>query len=439
VWLPWGDLREALEFVYFLNYLRPVCQCQPVNTAVRPAGAARPASVREHNLALVLHEIAAATAPPSRADVSAGTGLTRATVSALVDELLAGRLLTEIERAPRAGAGRPAKGLVLAAGGGAGIGLEVNVDYVSACLVDLTGGLRHRTVRAADLRVVSPRQALAAVADLAAAARTEAVRQGLRVAGTALAVPGLVTPAGLVRLAPNLGWRDVDAAGLLAGFGLAGPLQSAGIVIDNEANLAALGELHAGPDARATFLYVSGEIGVGAGIVLDGVLFRGARGWSGEIGHVPVAADGSPCRCGARGCLEQLAGLEALAIGAGLPASALPPDQAVLRIAQRARRGDPSALGALDRAAHALGVGLSAVVNLLDIDHVVLGGVYGPLADWLRPTIGREINSRVLTAAWSPVAVRPARLGPEAAVVGAAGSVVRAILDRPAEWLVADR
>lgn len=408
--------------------------------AGRPSGAARPASIREHNLALVLHAIAAAAAhPPSRADVAAETGLTRATVSALVDELLAGRLLTEVERAPRPGAGRPAKGLMLAADGGAGIGLEVNVDYLSACLVDLTGELRHRTVRATDLRLVSAAAALAAVAELAAAARAEAVRQGLRVAGAALAVPGLVTPAGVVRLAPNLGWRDVDAADLLAGYGLSEPLEPGGLLIDNEANLAALGELHAGPDLQATFLYVSAEIGIGAGIVLDGVLFRGTRGWSGELGHVPVASDGPPCRCGARGCLEQLAGLEAIATAAGLAEGPLPPDQAVLPIAQRARQRDRAALGALDRAGRALGIGLSAVVNLLDVDTVVLGGVYGPLADWLQPAIRREINQRVLTATWSPVTVRPARLGSEAAVVGAAGSVVRTVLDRPARWLAADR
>jgi predicted NBD/HSP70 family sugar kinase len=409
------------------------------SAAVRPSAAARPASIREHNLALVLREITAAGQPPSRADVAVRTGLTRATVSALVDELLAGRLLAEIERAPRATAGRPAKGLVLAADGGAGIGLEVNVDYLSACLVDLAGEVRHRSVRATDLRLVSAQTALAAVAELGAAANAEAVRQGLRVAGAALAVPGLVTPAGVVRLAPNLGWRDVDAAGLLAGYGLSDPRQPTRLLVDNEANLAALGELHAGSDPRATFLYVSAEIGVGAGIVLEGVLYRGTRGWSGELGHLPVAADGPPCRCGARGCLEQLAGLEAIATAAALSGSTLPPDQAVLRMAQRARRHDPSALGALDRAGHALGVALSAVVNLLDIDTVVLGGVYGPLAQWLRPAIGREINRRVLTAAWSPVTVRPARLGSEAAAVGAAGSVVRAVLDRPAEWLATDR
>ncbi|MFD0748136.1 ROK family protein [Phytohabitans flavus] len=147
---------------------------------------------------------------------------------------------------------------------------------------------------------------LAEVAELAADARAHAEREGLAVAGAALAVPGLVTAHGVVRLAPNLGWRDVDVpTGLAALDGLP-------VTVDNEANLAALGELHAGPAGPASFLYVSGEIGIGAGIVLHGALFRGARGWSGELGHVAVRPDGPACSCGARGCLEQYAGQEAI-------------------------------------------------------------------------------------------------------------------------------
>lgn len=408
---------------------------------VRTGRAARQASLREHNLALVLRLIAGAPRPPSRADVAAGTGLTRATVSSLVDDLLAGRLLTEVERAPRGGAGRPAQGLMIAAGGGAGVGLEINVDYLAACVVDLTGAVRHRTVWATDLRLVPPEAALAQVASLAGVAHADAVRQGLPVAGAALAVPGLVTPAGVVRTAPNLGWRDVDAAALLAAAGLPADGRGDGdrsgrlrrLRIDNEANLAALGELHAGPDPAATFLYVSGEVGVGAGIVVDGALFRGSRGWSGELGHVPVAPDGPRCRCGARGCLEQFAGMEAIAARAGLPTAAS--DRTVRRLAELAGHGEPAAVSALDCAGHALGVGLAAVINLLDLDTVVLGGSYGPLAEWLQPAIRREINRRVLTAAWSPATVRSARLGQDGAMIGAAGSVARSVLDAPADWL----
>ncbi|MDQ7907852.1 ROK family protein [Phytohabitans sp. ZYX-F-186] len=452
-------------------------------------GPVRQASLREHNLGLVLRQVASrapgpgrrlagdgrapekeAARPPSRADIAAATSLTRATVSALVDDLISGGLLTEVEPAPRAGAGRPAAGLVLSTSGPAGLGLEINVDYLSACVVDLAGTVRHRDVRHADQRPGRPDQVLAEVAGLAADARAHAEREGLVLAGAALAVPGLVTPAGVVRLAPNLGWRDVDVpAGLAAGLARSGPRSEASAVgraaglarsdprseatrpdraghlrhpaseasaasraaldglpvtVDNEANLAALGELHAGPAGPASFLYVSGEIGIGAGIVLHGALFRGARGWSGELGHMAVRPDGPACRCGARGCLEQYAGQEAILRAAG--ADDLLP---------QAEAGNPAVLDALASAGEALGVAVAGVVNLLDVEAVVLGGIYAPLAAWLRPAVEAEIHRRVLTAAWSPVAVRPSVLGADAAVVGAAGSVVRTIQNHPARWL----
>jgi len=403
----------------------------------------RQASLREHNLGLVLRQAAIwvtasgrrvvgprhddqsfeadAARPPSRADIAAATSLTRATVSALVDDLIAGGLLTEVEPAPRAGAGRPAAGLVLSASGPAGLGLEINVDYLSACVVDLAGTVRHREVRHADQRPGRPDQVLAEVAGLAADARTHAERERLTLAGAALAVPGLVTPTGLVRLAPNLGWRDVDVpAGLAALDGLP-------VTVDNEANLAALGELHAGPVGPASFLYVSGEIGIGAGIVLHGTLFRGARGWSGELGHVAVRPDGPACRCGARGCLEQYAGQEAILRAASADGTT--------DLLARASAHDSVALTALATAGEALGVAAAGVVNLLDVEAVVLGGIYAPLAPWLRPAVTAEIQQRVLTASWSPVDVRPSVLGADAAVMGAAGSVVRTVRDHPARWL----
>ncbi|PWU49366.1 sugar kinase [Micromonospora globispora] len=410
-------------------------QCQGV-TSASTAGAVRQGSLRELNLAVVLRRIAAADRPPSRAEIAARTGLTRATVSAVVDDLIAGRLVTEADPAPRTGAGRPARGLVLAGDGPAGLGLEINVDYLAACVVDLAGAVRHHVVHRADLRPVSPADALTRLAALAADARAAAVRQGLTLAGAALAVPGLVGDGGLVRLAPNLGWRDVDVPRLLAGHRLAEPVDGVPpLVVDNEANLAALGELHAGPPGPASFLHISGEVGIGAGIVLDGTLFRGARGWSGEIGHIPVHPEGRPCRCGGRGCLEQYAGQEAILAAAGLAGAELPADTAATRLADLAAAGDPVTLAALADAGTALGVAVAGVVNLLDLDTVVLGGGYAPLAPWLRPPVVAEISRRVLTAAWSPVTVRPAALGAQSAAVGGAASVVRLIVDRPVGWL----
>ena len=398
---------------------------------LNPHGApVRQSGVRAHNLALVLRHVTAAATPPSRAAIAAATGLTRATVSALVDDLVAGTLLTELTPAPRAGAGRPAVGLALSPDGPAGLGLEVNVDYLSAAVVDFTGHVRHRVVRHLDQRPAGADRTLQHLSRLAGEALTRAEADGLPVAGGALAVPGLVTDDGLVRIAPNLNWRDVDATALLR---RAAALKDLPITVDNEANLAALGELHATP-GTPTYVYISGEIGIGAGIIVDGALFRGVRGFSGELGHIPVHPDGPACRCGARGCLEQYAGQEAILRAAGVPPTSRP-DEALGTLTSWAAAGDSTTLTALAGAATALGTVVSTVVNLLDVDTVILGGSYAPLLPWLRDGIDLEIARRVLTAAWTPVTIRAATLGPSAAVTGAGGSVVRAIRDDPATWL----
>ena len=362
----------------------------------------RQSSVRAHNLALVLQTVATSENPISRAFTSAATGLTRATVSALVDDLIAGGLLVERDPAPRSGAGRPAAGLALAPDGAYGLGLEINVDYLAACVVDLSGQVRHRVVTYADQRLGSWETALARLAQLATFPGAS---------GAALAVPGLVSADGIVRVAPNLGWQDIDAATVLS-EALGMP-----VAVDNEANLAALSELRAA-GGRPTFGYVSGEIGIGAGLVLDGALYRGVRGWSGEIGHLPVHPDGRACRCGAQGCLEQYAGQEALLRAAGVATLADLPDDADL-----------------GEAGTALGIALAGVVNLLDLDTIVLGGIYGPLLPRLLPGIERELRQRVLTFDLAPITLRAAALGADAAMRGAAESVIRSILDDPAAFL----
>jgi predicted NBD/HSP70 family sugar kinase len=401
-------------------------------------GPVRQRSLWRHNLALALRQVADAAGPTSRAEIAAATGLTRTTASSLVDDLVRAGLVAEVGPAPRAGAGRPATGLVLATTGPAGLGLEINVDYLAACVLDVSGAVRHRIHQQVDQRGRPADAVLEDVARLAADTVAAAQADGLTVAGATLAVPGLVHGAGrgpgggLVRLAPNLGWRDLDVIG---------PLRAAPawpglpLTVDNEANLAALGELaaSAGP---ASFLYVSGEIGIGAGIVLDGALFRGTHGWSGEIGHVTVAPDGPTCRCGARGCLERYAGQEAILTAAGVPVSpALAGDVAVSRVVSLLEQGAPAAIKAVAGAGRALGIAAATVVNLLDIDTVVLGGSYAALEPWLRGPVRRELGQRVLTAHWSPLTVRASALGTDATVVGAAGSVVRDILADPATFV----
>lgn len=376
---------------------------------------ARTGAVRAHNLALVLRAVASADAPISRASVALRTGLTRASVSALVETLIGGRLLRETGAPTRTGVGRPSTGLVLDSGGPAGLGIELNVDHVTVCVADLTGAVRVRRSGAGGQLDAGGLPGLVGNAVAAASAL------GLTLSGAALAVPGLVDPSsGEPVVTPNLdagGVRELVAARL---DGLA-------VLVENEATLAAGGEQRAlGASAPRSFLQVSGEVGIGAGLVLDGRLYRGRHGWSGELGHVTVWPGGRACGCGSDGCLEQYAGLRAVLRAAG-PGSG--------SIASRASAGEPAMLAALADAGEALGIALAGALNLLDLDAVVLGGAHAELAPWLAGPIEEQLARRLVGAAVSRPAVRSSVLGADAAALGAAWSVLDRVLDDPAGWL----
>jgi predicted NBD/HSP70 family sugar kinase len=156
----------------------------------------------------------------------------------------------------------------------------------------------------------------------------------------------------------------------------------------------------------------------------------GSAGWAGEVGHVCVDPDGPACRCGSTGCLEQYAGRHALLAAAGLPLDTTPAE-----VVDRAAAGDADVRRALDAAAHALGVALAGVVNVLDLPAVVLGGHLAALAGPLRPRLEELLGRRVLSARWRRPVVA-AVTGPPAA--GATGAALRAlddVLADPVRWL----
>ncbi|MET9778864.1 ROK family transcriptional regulator [Streptomyces sp. NPDC006367] len=391
------------------------------------------ATVRRHNLSLVLravHDAGEAT----RAGIAAHVGLTRAAVSSLVEELLEYGFVTEWGKTSSGQAGRPGTVLKVSRSGPAGLGVEINIDYVTVCVVDLAGTDRVRLVEHFDNRGVQPSEVLARAARLAARAIASAAEQDLLPAGVHMALPALVS-GGTVRQAPNLGWQRVAVEGLFAQALLAlrpthRPLP---VSSDNEANAAALAELWfgAGTEGVRSFLYLTGEIGIGGALVLKGELLRGAHGFAGEIGHMVVDPDGPLCRCGARGCLEQYAGQAALLKAAGVDAGT--GVRGVAELERRARRGEPSALSAIERAGRQLGVVVSGAVNLFDPDAVMLGGVYRELMAWLAPAVDRELALRVVSGLWTEGGKRlraASSLGDAAR--GAAGVIVREVLADPA-------
>ncbi|WP_424187494.1 ROK family transcriptional regulator [Actinokineospora sp. G85] len=363
---------------------------------MRPIGQS---DVRRHNTALVLAEVAAG-AGRSRADLAAATGLAKATVSAVVDRLAAGGLVEETGPQERSGGrGRVGVGLRLSASGPHGVGVAIGVDHLTACLVDPLGRVRATRVLARDNRGAGAEAVLAEVAGVV----RSLVGVGAPVGGVGVAVPGLVRE-GVLLSAPNLGWPEVEV--VVPGFP---------VVVRNEANAAALAELS--PDGPRDFVMVSGEVGVGAGIVRGGELLTGVHGFAGELGHVCVEPAGPRCACGALGCLETFAGTDSL------PA------------VEAAEAGDAEALATLEQAGAKLGQALSALVNLLDIPTVVLGGDHARLAPWLVPPLVEQLRARAIGARWSELSVCTSALGRQAPALGMARAAVAHVHGDPDAWL----
>lgn len=434
----------------------------------RAAEPVRHAGMREHNLSLVLDAIVRHRSV-TRARIAELTGLTKTTVSALVGTLGEAGLIAPVggpsadstaaegsspgrapargmasadgpgadpdpaARGPRTarGPGRPGAPLAVSAARHAGLGLAVDADGLSAFLLDLHGAERAREVVVRDNRARTPDAVAAELGHLARLMLDRADAQGLTAAGIALALPGLVDRRGgdgrtVLRFAPNLGWRDVAPDALLATHL---PPCRLPPEADNEANFAALAERWSGVGVGlGDYIHVSAEVGIGAGLIVGGALFRGTHGLAGELGHCPVERDGALCGCGSRGCLEQYASIDAMLRASGSDVDA--PTAPALLAALSA--GRPGALAAAERAGLAVGTALVSAVNLLDLDAVVLGGGFVPLAPWLTGPVRDALARGPGRLRGSAPHVAVSTLGRYAPARGAAGSVVRRVLADPA-------
>lgn len=393
--------------------------------------------VRRGNVVRVLDRIAhSGNDHLTRAQIAAVTGLTKASVSSLVLDLLESGIIRETGLNPQGERGRPGVGLELNPAR-AVLGMEINVDYIAAGLVDLSGNLLLHQTRERDNREGPPGSVVAALAAVAADLLLAAHAQGIKVLGGGLAVPGLVdNSTGTVITAPNLGWNGaaLDLSALV-------PDAPLGTILFNEANAAALAEIRFRQAAGSDFLFISGEVGVGGGLVIGSELFTGPHGHAGELGHVVVQPDGGACSCGGTGCLETIAGQDAIFAAAGIPATSKQPkvgdnpqpqsrSRNLTQLKSALTAGDPAALAAVIRAGHYVGVAVASTARLFNISSVVLGGHFAILAEWMMPALLKSL------ATFAPGIV-PAdsislsALGQTGALVGAAGSVIRSLLDAP--------
>lgn len=248
----------------------------------------------------------------SRARLAIESGLTKSTVSLLVRELLDEGWLSEAGATVADGLGRPSTPLQINVGVRALMGVEIAVETVRLACVSLQGEVLHADTHA--LTDSAPAGVCAQVARMAAAAYRQLTELGLRLSSIGVCVPGAVDDCtGVVRFAPNLGWRNVSLLPALEKAFTAAGLPGVVVQLQNDADAAALGEYEFfGGEGGDPLIFVSCDVGVGAGVVLNDRLFTGAQGMAGEIGHTILQIDGPLCSCGRRGCAEAFFGSRAL-------------------------------------------------------------------------------------------------------------------------------
>ncbi|GAB4247270.1 MAG: xylose repressor [Acidobacteriota bacterium] len=375
----------------------------------------------------------------SRASLAELTGLNKATISRLVEKLTSLGLLREVGEEASSGRGRKAVLLEINPGGGFIVSGEIGVDYLLVACADLSSRILWRK-HESTARLETPR----AVLERCAVLMEEAIRFGSttsdRLLGLAVGVPGLVDGDGTLLFAPNLGWRDVRLGAFLR------RRFQKRVFVDNEANLAALGEYYYGAArGHEQVLYISAGVGVGGGLIYHGQLLTGNAGFAGEFGHMTMDPQGPRCKCGNRGCWETLASQAALfrnvreAVADGAKSYLVErcgphlEGLTVEAVIEAAEAGDEVAAGALREVGIALGVGMASLINATNPDLVVFGGPLSAAGDLIFPLIQDEVRRRVLPRLVDTVRVVCARNGADNCVLGGVARVCEWVVQHPLE------
>ncbi|MEO8021803.1 ROK family protein [Polaromonas sp.] len=248
----------------------------------------------------------------SRAQLASHSGLTKSTVSLLVRELIDEGWLSETSLAAASGVGRPSTPLQIDTRSRGLIGVEVAVDTLRVVSVSLLGQVLWSMEE--PLRGTRPQDVCSQIAELTVQAHAQLVSRGMQLSGVGVGVPGAFDEAtGVLRFAPNLGWRNVDFVPQITRALAHAGLPPVPVHVQNEADTAALSEYEFSEgENRDSLIFVTCDVGVGAGIVLNDRLFTGMQGMAGEIGHSTLQIDGPQCSCGRRGCAETFIGSGAL-------------------------------------------------------------------------------------------------------------------------------
>ncbi|NLF04078.1 MAG: ROK family transcriptional regulator [Actinomycetales bacterium] len=364
-------------------------------------------SLREANRARIVNAVQQ-RGSLTQVELAGVTGLSPATVSNIVKELVASGVL---HTSPTSRSGRRALQVTLARN----LGLVAGFHFDSRSLRVALSDVAHRIVAEQRMPLAPDHRAdagldraalmLGEMVESVDAALDEVLAVGVGVPAPVDVATGTVSSLGLLR-----GW-DGAAVPEILGARLGVPVQ-----VDNEANLGALAEARLGAGRGCQHvLYVRVSHGVGGGLVLGGEVFRGRVGAAGEIGHVSVDEHGSVCRCGNRGCLETIVGAPALLETLRSSHGSLSLRDVIVRAAE----GDPGCRRVISDAGRHLGMAVATVCNVLDPEVVVVGGELAEAGELLLEPMRAAIEACTIPAVVGPVRVVAGELGASAEVRGA--------------------
>ena len=346
-----------------------------------------PDKVKRHNLARVLrylHE----DGELSRSDLVFLTGLNRSTIGALVSDLAEAGLVEEVSGV---GGSRGRPSLVVRTNSSRNfvLAFDLGVDRIVAAAVGLGGEVLATIHRPRKDGPYPVKEAIAAILESTDELFTS-LPTGATWAGVGIAIPGVVeTELGFIRKAPNLGWIDVPFGQMITESFRKQIGVCPKVVLGNDANFGAVAEYVRGAaTAASSVVYLTGDVGVGGGVVLGGEVLTGSSGFAGELGHLVVNPAGQPCNCGSRGCWETEVGRDAILSAAGFfPGPDSFPDFLAASIA------DPAAMKlALAGVGGWVGVGMVNLMNSIDPHYIVLGGHLAEIYPYINEVVIKRID-----------------------------------------------
>jgi predicted NBD/HSP70 family sugar kinase len=374
--------------------------------------------LRERNRERVV-EVLRTQGRTSQAEIARATGLSRTTVSTLVAGLKESALVFEVDAKARdSRGGRPGVQLVFQDSARAVVGIDFGHSHAQVAVADLAHNVlaerlcnldvNNRAIEALDVAARMVDEVLCE----AGLDRGAVIRAGIGIPGPVDRARGTV---GSATILPGwLGLRIAEEMERRLGM----PVE-----IENDANCGALAEMTWGAGREcANCAYIKASTGIGAGLVVDGRLLRGASGTAGEIGHTTLDESGALCYCGNRGCLETVASGPAILqlVGNGHPELLT-----LARVIELAAQGDVRCRRAISDAGREIGVAVAGLCNLINPERVIVGGLLSRAGDLLLNPIGEAIQRHAVLAAADRVEVVPAVFVERAELLGALAVALR--------------